>query len=134
MSGDGPIRGGCACGACTYEVEDDFAYGLVCHCSQCRRTTGAASKPFGGIPVEKLRLTAGDAAIARRGDEDHDAFCSRCGALLWSVVRGGAWAHVTYGTMDRAPAKGLGAHIFVGSKAPWDVIGDDLPQFEEYPQ
>jgi hypothetical protein len=24
-------------------------------------------------------------------------------------------------------------HIFVGSKAPWDHIGGDAPQFEEFP-
>jgi hypothetical protein len=25
------------------------------------------------------------------------------------------------------------SHIFVGSKAPWFDITDDLPQYEEYP-
>ena len=52
------LKGSCLCGQTSYEVEDAFDYAMFCHCSQCRRTTGAACKPMGGIPVGKLRLTA----------------------------------------------------------------------------
>jgi hypothetical protein len=31
-----------------------------------------------------------------------------------------------------APGIEPSGHIFVGSKAPWFEIADDLPQFEEY--
>ncbi|MGH6747343.1 GFA family protein [Novosphingobium sp.] len=55
------LQGSCLCGACTYEVEDDFEYALICHCSQCRRATGAGSKPFAGIRAERLRARAASA-------------------------------------------------------------------------
>ncbi len=46
----------CLCGARQYAVRDEFRYAANCHCSNCRRATGAAFKPFAGIERDKLRL------------------------------------------------------------------------------
>ena len=128
------LRGGCLCGAVQYEVADEFDYALICHCSQCRRATGSAFKPFGGIRKEKLALVAGQDLVMRYGDETgHDAHCARCGSLLWSWLRDSPNVHVTYGTLLDTPTLSPTAHIYVGSKASWDVIGDDLPQYDELP-
>lgn len=129
------LRGQCLCGAVHYEVDDAFVYALNCHCSQCRRTTGSAFKPFGGIEREKLAITQGEANLLRFGDAQagHDAHCDRCGSLLFSVVREGAWVHVTFGTLVDTPSIRPAAHIFVGSKAPWFEITDNLPQYDELP-
>jgi len=43
------LIGECYCRAVRYEVADAFSYAMNCHCSNCRRTTGAAFKPFAGI-------------------------------------------------------------------------------------
>ena len=61
----------------------------------------------------------------------HDVLCGRCGSLLYSVVRDHRYAHVTLGTLIDPPSIRPRAHIFVGSRAPWDEISDDLPQHEE---
>ncbi len=53
------LSGKCLCERVKYEVADDFRYALVCHCSQCRRATGAANKPFAGIEAAKLAVTEG---------------------------------------------------------------------------
>ena len=37
---------------------------------------------------------------------------------------------VTLGSVDGDPGVHIAMHIFVGSKAPWDIILDDLPQYE----
>ena len=58
------------------------------------------------------------------------AHCARCGSLLYSIVRNGAYAHVAMGTLVDAPSIRPRAHIFVGSKAPWFAITDDLPQYQ----
>jgi hypothetical protein len=57
--------------------------------------------------------------------------CAECGSLLWSVVRDGEWVHVAYGSLVDAPALKPTDHIYVGSKAPWHEITDDLPQHDE---
>jgi hypothetical protein len=127
------LSGGCFCGAVRYTVADEFAYALNCHCSNCRRTTGSAFKPFAGIARHKLSISQGHDRLMTYGDETtHDAHCGRCGSLLYSVVREGAYAHVTLGTLADDPSIRPTAHIFVGSKAPWFEITDDLPQYQEH--
>jgi len=46
--------------------------------------------------------------------------------------RSGAFVHVAMGTLVDGPAIRPSEHIFVGSKAPWFTITDDLPQYEEH--
>jgi hypothetical protein len=124
------LAGECYCGAVRYEVADAFAYALNCHCSNCRRTTGSAFKPFAGVESSKLRLVRGEDQRMIYGDDiTHDAHCGRCGSLLYSRVREGKWVHVAMGTLVDAPSIRPTAHIFVGSKAPWHEITDGLPQY-----
>jgi hypothetical protein len=128
------LAGMCLCGAVRYAVEDDFAYAANCHCSQCRRATGAAFKPFAGIARGRFRVTAGEENLMRFGDADaHDARCRTCGAFLYSVVNAGTMVHVAMGTLVDAPSLRPTEHTFVGSKAPWFTITDDLPQHETFP-
>lgn len=58
--------------------------------------------------------------------------CGICGSLLYSVVRDGAYVHVALGSLADDPTIRPGEHIFVGSKARWFDITDDLPQSDEY--
>jgi len=39
---------------------------------------------------------------------------------------------VSAGALDDDPGVPLSGHIFVGSKAPWYTITDNLPQHEEF--
>jgi hypothetical protein len=127
------LNGKCECGAVRYQVADEFLYASNCHCSRCRAATGSAFKPFAGIEREKLVLLSGDDALLINGEETlNDTRCAHCGSLLYSVVRDGAWVHVAMGSLVDTPSIRPTAHIFVGSKAPWYEITDDLPQHEEY--
>jgi len=124
------LAGECFCRAVRYAVADAFAYALNCHCSNCRRTTGAAFKPFAGIARDQLGIVDGEDNLLIVGDAaGHDAHCGTCGSLLYSVVRGGGFVHVAMGTLIDAPSIRPSAHIFVGSKAPWFTIVDQLPQY-----
>jgi hypothetical protein len=127
------LAGKCFCGEVQYAVADEFRYAANCHCSNCRRATGSAFKPFAGIERDKLRITVGEDNFVIFGQADnHDAHCATCGSLLYSVVRDGAFVHVAMGTLVDDPTIRPSKHIFVGSKAPWFVIADDLPQYEEH--
>ena len=127
------LIGRCECGRVRYRVADEFLYAANCHCSRCRAATGSAFKPFAGIEREKLELTEGGNALLVHGDDQlNDTRCAACGSLLFSVVRDGAYAHVAMGSLVDVPAIRPSEHIFVGSKAPWYEITDDLPQNEEY--
>jgi hypothetical protein len=125
------LAGACLCGKVRYSVKNEFVYALICHCSDCRKATGSAFKPFAGIELSKLHITKGEDRILRFGDAAAcDIHCSHCGALLYSIVRDGEFAHVTLGSLIDDPGIRPSAHIFVGSKAPWDEITDDLPRYD----
>lgn len=127
------LSGRCLCGAMHYVVADEFRYAWNCHCSKCQRTTGSAFKPFAGIESDKLALTSGADKLMIFGAKlNHNAHCSVCCSLLYSLVRNGAFVHIAMGTLVDTPTIRPTAHIFVGSKAPWFTITDDLPQYEGY--
>jgi hypothetical protein len=131
--GAGMLTGKCYCGTVEYAVADEFVYAANCHCSNCRRTTGSAFKPFAGIERDKLVVTKGKDNLLIVGDEQgNDAHCRVCGSLLYSLVRAGAFVHVAMGTLVDDPVIRPTKHIFVGSKAPWFAITDGLPQYEEH--
>jgi hypothetical protein len=127
------LEGRCECGTVRYRVADEFLYAANCHCSQCRAATGSAFKAFAGIARDKLELTDGRDKLLVYGEDDlNNTRCATCGSLLFSVVREGAYLHVALGSLVDAPGIRPTEHIFVGSKAPWFEITDDLPQRREY--
>ena len=127
------LHGTCECGNVRYQVADEFRYAANCHCSRCRAATGSAFKPFAGVEREKLEITDGGDGLLVVGEETlNDTRCAACGSLLFSVVRDGAYVHVAMGSLVDAPGIRPTHHIFVGSKAPWFEITDDLPQFDEH--
>jgi hypothetical protein len=128
------LIGECECGAVRYQVADAFLYAANCHCSRCRAATGTAFKAFAGIEREKLEITDGSDTLLVLGEDDlNHTRCGACGSLLFSVVRDGAYVHVAMGSLVDAPSIRPTKHMFVGSKAPWFEVTDNLPQCEEYP-
>jgi hypothetical protein len=128
------LRGRCACNAVRFEVADEFVVAYNCHCSNCRAATGSAFLPWGEIEPEKLRVTKGADSLMLVGDADgsHAARCKSCFSLLyWTGYEGRI--RVPYGALIDEPTRKPTAHMFVGSKASWYDILDDLPQHEEYP-
>jgi hypothetical protein len=127
------LAGKCECGAVRYRVADAFLYAANCHCSNCRASTGSAFKAFAGIERDNLEITDGADTLLVWGEDDaNHTRCAICGSLLYSVVRDGAYVHVALGSLADDPTIRPTEHIFVGSKAPWFEITDDLPQAEEY--
>jgi len=127
------LNGRCECRAVRYRVPDEFLYAANCHCSNCRAGTGSAFKAFAAIGREKLEiLEGGETLLVWGDDEGNHTRCGICGSLLYSVVRDGAYVHVAMGSLVDEPTIRPSEHIFVGSKAPWFEITDELPQSEEY--
>ena len=127
------LRGECECRATRYEVRDEFVYAANCHCSRCRAGTGTAFKAFAGIERKKLTVTDGADNLLVWGDDmGNHTRCGTCGSLLFSVVRDGEYVHVAMGSLQDDPTIRPAGHIFVGSKAPWFEITDELPQADEY--
>ena len=127
------LRGKCLCGAIQVTVADEFLYAGYCHCPDCRASSGSASSPFAGIQKEKLQLICDEDSISRfyKNRDNVIHFCRHCSSWLFSIVRNGEFAHIRLGILTDDPSIRPSFHIFVGSKALWDTIYDELPQFAQ---
>jgi hypothetical protein len=128
------LRGRCACNAVEYEVSDEFVAAYNCHCSNCRAMTGAAFLPVGRIERGKLTVTKGAGSLLVEGEpeSDYEVRCGECYSLLYWTSHDECFG-VAYGTLTDEPTLKPMYHQFVGSKAPWYEILDDLPQHAARP-
>ena len=133
----GRPRGSCLCGAVTYVLEGEPLRRRFCHCSRCRKQCSAAHAANLVTRADGVRFTRGDQELAsyKVPDAQHftQVFCRHCGSNMPRIDRTRDMAIVPSGGLDDDPGRAVEAHIFVGSKAPWFMIADALPQFSEYP-
>jgi hypothetical protein len=126
------LSGSCLCGAVRYELTEAPVWAHTCHCSRCRKCTGSANAPNLFVPLAALRWVQGEAELRRFRAPDAErfthVFCGRCGSTMPFENPDRGLAGVPMGTLDGDPEYAPRAHIFVGSKAPWETIADDLPQ------
>lgn len=128
------VKGSCLCGSVKYEVKGSLNFAGHCHCSMCRKQHGAAFATYAGVSTEEFGWVSGEDLVSEyESSPGHKRlFCSRCGSNLAAANVHGV-NYVTLGTVDGDPGIEPQAHIFVGSKAPWHEITDELMQFDEFP-
>ena len=127
-------RGSCLCGGVRFEVQLPFRRANVCHCSRCRKHSGAQGLVQGRVARDRFRLVAGEELISVYRPEGGKvkAFCAVCGSSLF----GGDWpdgdeVSVRLGAMDDDPGIRPEYHTYVRSKAPWDEVpADGLPRYD----
>ena len=64
--------GGCLCGAVRYRVTAEPLHATHCHCSMCRRASGAAFLTFATFPASALTWTEGEPAVYRSSPAARD--------------------------------------------------------------
>ncbi len=125
------INGGCLCGQVRYEIAGQLFNVDNCHCSKCRRHHGAAFASYADFNSGDFKWISGE-DLVRIYEEPSGAgwcFCTNCGSSLAGTL-GGKITSITLGTVEGNPGVKPESHIFVGSKAQWYEIQDDLPQFD----
>ncbi|MFO0726363.1 MAG: GFA family protein [Myxococcota bacterium] len=125
--------GACLCGALRYEVEGPFNNLMHCHCSMCRKHHGAPFATFVGASSKGFRWISGEDAVQEypSSPSGKRRFCGVCGAVAPTVM--GDSVFMPAGNLVGEIGDAGGMHVFVGSKAPWHVIADDLPQYQDVP-
>ncbi len=124
-------RGSCRCGAVGFEVRMPTLWCAHCHCTQCRRSHGAAFVTWFGIAEDQFRLD-GDGATLRwyqSSPEAQRGFCSQCGTpMLFRSSRWPGEMHVALAVMDEPIDRAPQAHVFHDTHVDWMTLGDDLPR------
>lgn len=128
------IHGSCLCQGVKYAIEAPLGQAINCHCSMCRKATGAALRSRASVPAAAFRWLCGEEMVSRYESSPGEArsFCRVCGATLPTFFRDHPeFIGLPLGTLDDDPGVRPSAHVFVASKAPWFEITDRLPQFPE---
>ncbi len=126
------LSGSCLCGAVAYEVAEPLENFIHCHCSMCRKAHGT---PFGSyVRSPAVSFTSGVDKVRRFESSPgfFRCFCEDCGSVLPEDVEGAEFYFVPAGGLDQKISERPVKHIFVGSKADWHPITDQLPQMAEY--
>jgi hypothetical protein len=134
--GDG-VHGSCLCGGVAWRITGAPMRMYYCHCSRCRlgRSAAHASNIF--YKAEGFEWQRG-ADLVRdyhlpEAQFFGTAFCARCGAEVPRVSLERNFALVPAGSLDDDPGIRVQAHIYADSKADWERITDEVPQFSEMP-
>ena len=130
------VKGSCLCGQIRYRINGPLTGTLNCHCTMCRKAHGAAFRTRAAVKTEDFEWLAGEHLLTRYQSSPglHKTFCSVCGSNLVTIIDSSPeWLGFPLGTLDDDPGVKPKFHVFVGSKAPWHDITDDLPQWDEKP-
>jgi len=134
---EGMIGGSCLCGDVTFEATNPL-FMMNCHCSRCRLSRASAHATNLFVPHKDFSWLSGSEGVVNydlpEAERFGAAFCRRCGSLV--PRRSGAdgeRVNIPAGCLDSDPGISPAGHIYVGSKAPWFEITDDLPQWETTP-
>ena len=129
------MQGKCLCGGVSFSLSGELPNLYQCHCSLCRKVTGSSANAAFRIDRVQLSWNSGEELIqeyqSETGFKSH--FCSRCGSPLPNLTAEDSAWWVPVGLLEGDQGLQVGAHVFVGSRACWDVVADSGQQFDEMP-
>jgi len=128
------LTGGCFCGAVCYEISGELRDARSCHCSRCRKAFSSQASAYALVNSGEFKWLTGENLLTTYlGKHGFGLqFCSKCGSTLCGVFESTIHG-VTLGCVDGDPHIEIGWHIFVGSKASWEVLPDGITTYEEAP-
>lgn len=128
------VQGSCLCGGVRFEIDErEILMANHCHCSNCRKVSGAAYGTFIQIAREHFRWLAGNDLVSTYESSPgiHRAFCKQCGSR--TPQTGDASPHFTVpaGTLDSDPGVRPVVSVFSSSKAPWCAMDEAIPSLPD---
>ncbi|SFV86014.1 Gfa-like protein [hydrothermal vent metagenome] len=127
-------QGECLCGQIQFEITGVIQDIVYCHCSQCRKAQGSAFATNGNVDSADFRFIKGEKLLTKyKNNEKGDKyFCSTCGSPIMAKFHAKPdTIRIRLGIINNDITERPEAHIFATSKANWEKIGDDLPQYEQ---
>jgi hypothetical protein len=132
------ITGACLCKRVQYKVTGPFDVFHLCHCSQCRRSTGSAHAANIFTTEDRLQWLAGVDLVKLYIPDEPDviskAFCTHCGSLVpYTSLKSGRLI-IPAGSLDEPPGIAPRDNIYWQDRADWYDAGltaKHVPQFPD---
>ncbi len=130
------VKGKCFCGFVHFAVSAAVENPCFCHCTSCRLASGAPYLAWGSFLKGSFHVTQGELTLHNSSAPVERGFCGKCGSTI-SYFHSGRpdYIDITLVTLDESDALDELRpirHIWVSNKHPAVIIGDDLPQYDEW--
>jgi len=128
-------QGSCLCQGIRYEIHGEIGEIIQCHCQRCRKANGTAYATNAPISSSAFKIIQGENLVKKFAAAGvYRWFCAECGSpLVSSRDTQPELYRLRIGTLDTPLNQKPTKHIFTASKAEWECIADDLPQYAERP-
>lgn len=124
-----PVFGGCRCGACRFLASAAPFQVSYCHCSDCRRATGAPVTVFAGFRDAEIEMLGEDAASWQAVPGISRLFCGQCGTPIgYRDDRLPGETYYYIGVLEEPARFEPRLHAFTAEQLAWLEIGDELPR------
>jgi hypothetical protein len=126
------LSGGCFCGRIRYQATGTPYNQTNCHCSICRRTTGAPFVTWFSVKRSEFRIVAGEPARFDSSTHATRGFCGHCGTqLTFESSEFPDELDVTTCSLDDPQSLPPRDHTRTSSKLHWIRLADGLPEYRE---
>ena len=130
--------GACLCGQVSYQVSGPFQAFHICHCSQCRRSTGTAHASNIFTEADQLKWLSGESLIKQYIPEKPGvitkSFCTHCGSLVpYTSLKSGKLI-IPAGSLDSKPDIEPQDNIFWRDRAEWYDAVPGAKHCEQFPE
>ncbi len=127
------VSGGCLCGAIRYEVDASGVFDAgYCHCSMCRRATGAPVLAWALVRREAFRCLGATPSRYQSSQDGARLFCPVCGGQLFydqNIMPEMIGIHPATLDEPAPPSLRPRLHMFADDQLCWLQLRDDLPRF-----
>ena len=124
-----PLTGRCYCGASSLSADAAPLTVALCHCTDCRRWTGAPVAAFAALAENLVRLAPDPGPGLSVAEGVRRWTCPRCGSPLMATFDYlPGQVYVPLGILDQAAALVPAVHGHADAALPWLHIADDLPR------
>lgn len=128
-------QGSCLCGKVRFTLSSGISDIVYCHCSMCRKAQGSAFATNANVSEKSFRFISGEDNLTsyQYAPEQNKYFCKTCGSPIMSKnTTQPDNVRIRLGTIESDITERPTAHVFASSKANWEEITDNLPQYDEY--
>ncbi|WOH36389.1 GFA family protein [Thalassotalea fonticola] len=127
--------GQCLCRYIAFKVLGCLPNLYQCHCSLCRKLSGSTSDTATFLNIEQFQWVKGTDAISSFILESgyRSDFCKRCGSTVPHLMQNEVQYWIPAGLLEQDADSMVTAHLFVESKASWDVVSGDAIQYSTMP-
>src|SRR5712671_4541420 len=121
------VQDGCFCGFIRHTLTGAPFYETNCHCSICRRTSGAPYVAWFSTHRDEFRFISGEPHRFASSDHAERTFCPRCGTpLTFHSSRSPTEIDVTICSLDDPESVQPKDHTRTRSKLAWVKLADEL--------